>query len=113
MSIEIGERTAGTVTVVTVKGRVAYEEGSRQLDERLQRLIVEGRINVLVECSEVDTLDSQGISALIRALITAGRQGGKVKLLRPSVRVRRVLQVTRLNTVIEAFEDEKEALASF
>ncbi len=113
MSIEIGERIAGAVTVVTVKGRVAYEEGSRQLDERLQRLMGEGRINVLVECSEVDTLDSQGISALIRALITSGRRGGKVKLLRPSVRVRRVLQVTRLNTVVEAFEDEKEALATF
>jgi anti-anti-sigma factor len=113
MSTEWAERRVGPVTVLTLKGRMAFEEGSRRLDEKLQSLINEGRVNLLLECSEVEALDSQGISALVRALITTGRLGGKVKLLRPSARVRHVLEVTRLLSVLEAFEDEKKALGSF
>jgi anti-anti-sigma regulatory factor len=41
------------------------------------------------------------------------RQGGKLKLLCPSGRVRTVLKVVRLLDLIPAFEDEAEALASF
>jgi anti-sigma B factor antagonist len=40
-------------------------------------------------------------------------KGGKLKLLRPQQRVRDVLEITRLITVIEVFEDETEAVESF
>jgi hypothetical protein len=41
------------------------------------------------------------------------REGGSLKLLRPSDRVREVLTVMRILNSIPTFEDEAAALASF
>jgi len=113
MSVELAERQEGLVTVVTLKGRLALGEGSNALNERLQSLIANGQVKLLLECSQVSVLDSQGISALVRGIVSAGKRGGKLKLLNMSPRVRQVLEVTRLLTLIESFDDEAKALASF
>jgi anti-sigma B factor antagonist len=113
MSVEITERQEGPVTVLVLKGRLALGEGSTGLNEKLQSLIDEGRVKLLVECSRVTALDSQGISALVRGVISTEKRGGKLKLLKISPRVRHVLEATRLLTVIESFDDEATALASY
>ena len=113
MSMTIKERQVGPVTVVELSGQLALGEGSKALNERLASLIAEGHVNLLLDCNHVDALDSQGISALVRGFISTGKRGGKLRLLKMSTRVRNVLQVTRLLTVIEAFDDESAALASF
>ncbi len=112
-SLEISERTAGEVNILSLKGRITLGMGTIVLNGRLQELIGEGRVKLLLECSEVESIDSQGISALVRSVITAAKRGGKVKMLRPSARLRSVLEVTRLIRVIETFDDEASALASF
>jgi anti-sigma B factor antagonist len=99
--------------VLELRGQLALGEGSKALSERLERLISEGHVNVLVECSQVDALDSQGISALVRGFISTGKHGGRLSLLKMSPRVHTVLNITRLLTVIEAFDDEARALGSF
>jgi anti-sigma B factor antagonist len=113
MSVGITERQVGPVTILELSGRLALGEGSTALNEKLQSLIGEGRVNMLLECSRVTALDSQGISALVRGIISTQKRGGKLKLLRVAPRVRHVLEVTRLLSVIESFEDEAKALASY
>ena len=112
-AIEMKERQAGDVTILELKGRLALGEGSGVLQEKLQTLISQGRIKLLLECSEVTALDSQAISALVRGVISSRKQGGQLKLLKPSPRALHVLDITRLLTVIESFDDEAKALASF
>jgi len=113
MSMTIKERQVGPVRVVELSGQLALGEGSKALSEKLESLLAEGVVNLLLECSQVYTLDSQGISALVRGFTSTGKRGGKLKLLKISTRVRNVLQITRLLTVIEVFDDEATAVASF
>ena len=113
MSIEIKERQLGKVTLLELSGRLALGEGSTGLHERINAHFEAGRVNLLLECSQVTALDSQGISALVRGVISAGKRGGQFKILKPSPRVRQILEVTRLFKVIETFDDEAKALASF
>ena len=68
---------------------------------------------LLLNLAAVTQLDSSSISAITKTYVSLGRQGGSLKLLRPSGRVRAVLGVIRLLDIIPTFEDETQALASF
>ena len=113
MSGIVKERQAGSVTVLELTGRLTMGVGSEALEEKLQSLITSGRLALLLDCSQVTGIDSQGIKALVRAVTSVEKRGGKLKLLKIPRRVRGVLEVTRLLTVMESFEDEEAALQSF
>lgn len=106
-------RRAGPVVVLELAGRLTMGEGSDELEQLLQRLIANGERALLLDCAGVSVIDSQGIKALIRGVTTIEKQGGKLKLLKPSPRVHDVLDLTRLLTILESFEDEETALRSF
>ena len=113
MSWELKERQAGPVTVVNVIGRLTMGAGSEALDEKLTSLVAAGRVSLLLDCSRVDAVDSQGLKSILRGIALAREKGGHLKLLKPSPRLREVLKVTRLTTVTENFDDEDAALRSF
>jgi anti-sigma B factor antagonist len=113
MSLSISERQSGPVTLLALNGRLMLGKGCGALNEKFERLIAEGRVRLLVECSQVTALDSQGISALVRGLIFSRKRGGDLKLLKPSPEVCRVLKLVRLLDVIELFDDEGAAVAGF
>jgi anti-sigma B factor antagonist len=113
MSWEIKERQAGPVVVLEISGRMTLTEGSDPLDSKLQDLIAGGVRAVLLDCSRVTGIDSRGLKALVRGLISMRKREGGVKLLRPSERERHLLEMTRLSTVVEIYDDEAAALASF
>ena len=113
MPIIFKERQTGSVTILELSGRLFMGEASDELDLKLQGLMSEGRVNLLLDCSRVTGIDSQGIKSLVRGVISAQKRGGKLKLLKLSHRVKEVLQITRLLTVIEFFDDEGVALQSF
>lgn len=113
MSLEIKERAVGPVTCLEVRGRLTMGKGAQQLDKKLQDTIVAGCLAVLLDCSQVSIIDSQGLKVLVRGFVSLDKQGGKLKLLRMSDRVRAVLEITQLLDVIENFDDEDAALKSF
>jgi anti-anti-sigma factor len=113
MVVVFKERNVSSVTILECVGRQTAGEGKEALNDRVQALLAEGRILLLLDLSQVSSIYSQDISVLVRGFISTGRCGGKLKLLKLSPRVRRVLDATRLFNVLEAFEDESAAIASF
>ncbi len=107
------ERQVGSVTVLELSGRLTMGAGSQELTEKLQDLIADGHLALLLDCSQVDRIDSQGIQALVRGFTSVEKQGGKLKLLNPSPKMREVLEITHLLPIIEAFDDEEVARRSF
>jgi anti-anti-sigma factor len=107
------ERQVGSVTILSVSGRLFLGAASEELDAKLQSLLAEGRVNLLLDCSDVTAIDSQGIKSLIRGVISAQKRGGQLKIMKSSHRLREVLIITHLLTVIETYDGEDAALASF
>jgi anti-anti-sigma factor len=62
---------------------------------------------------DLTLIDSAGIGALVAACVRSRRRGGDVKLLRLNDRNRHALEVTRLDSVFQAFDAEEAAVASF
>ena len=113
MSTVGSERKVGSVTILALSGRLFLGEASEELDQKLQSLLAEGKVNLLLDCSDVTGIDSQGIKSLVRGVISTQKRGGRLKLLKISHRLREILIITHLLTVIEAYDSEEAALTSF
>ncbi|SRR6266542_4910983 len=112
-ALEIAERRLGSVTVVELRGRLLADDGDTSFTTRITALVAFGQTSLLVDLGRVTYIDSGGIGALVSMFLHITRRGGRLKLLRPSDRVRRVLEMTRLIDVFEIFVDEDAALRSF
>ena len=106
-------RKAGGVTIVDLTGRVTLGEGSGVLRDTVNRLVESGETMIILNLAGVNYFDSAGLGELVGSFATVTNRGGALKLLNVQKRVHEVLQITRLNTVFEAFTDEAEAVASF
>lgn len=113
MGLEISIRAVNGVTILDLQGRATIGENTDKLNRELRRLVAEGTLKVLLNLAQVVMMDSSGIATIAGTYVSLARDGGSLKLLLPSDRVREVLTVMRLIHSIPTFEDEAEALASF
>jgi anti-sigma B factor antagonist len=113
VDLQISIRESGDITILDLQGRATIGADSDLLNSHLQRLVANGVQKLLLNLADLTQLDSSSISAITKTYVSLGRQGGSLKLLRPSGRVRAVLRVVRLPDIIPTFEDEAQALASF
>ena len=111
--MEIAERLVGSVVVLDLNGRLILSDGEEPFRLKLDELIRQGRLQVLVNFEGVSYLDSAGVGAVVWKYVSLRRQGGALKLLNLKPRSHRVLTTTKLLTVLENFDSESEAVASF
>ncbi len=113
-SLVISPRKAGKAIVLELDGRLIFDEdGDRMLREQVAAVVAAGERNILLDLDGVTHMDSGGVGTIVAVYLHALKRGGKLKLLRPSERVNRVLHMTHLETAFEVFENENDALRSF
>jgi len=83
------------------------------LAEKVRPLLHTGHKQILLSLEAVPYVDTIGLCNIVEAYITTQRQGGALKLLHLTAHVREMLMITRLLTVLEAYDSEAEAVASF
>jgi anti-anti-sigma factor len=88
-----------------------------ELEQAAKDAITAGAHDILIDLSNVPSLTSAGIRALLvihKMLTTSGMdQGSHLKLVSPTPYVKEVLQVAGLLDYLEVFASLEEALASF
>lgn len=113
MSVKLTTRHVGDVTVMDATGRITLGEGASTFRDTLRELTRKGDKKLLLNLGDVSYIDSSGIGELVSGFTTVTNQGGQLKLLKLTKRVKDLLQITKLYTVFEVFEDEAEAVRSF
>ena len=113
MALAIASREVDGVTVVELSGRITLGEGSVQMRDALRDLIAKGQRRILLDLGEVSYIDSSGLGELVSAYTSAKNQSATLKLLKLTKKVHDLLQLTKLYTVFEIFDDEASAIASF
>jgi len=111
--MDIKERVVGGVSILDLSGKIVLGEGDGQVKERIKDLLSDGQRRILLNLAEVNYIDSAGLGTLIGSYTTAKRDGGTLKLVNLTKRIRDLLAITKLITVFETFDNEAEALASF
>ena len=111
-SLYIRRKESGPVAVLLPSGHLAMGPGLNELRTLVRRLIDEKR-RVLVDLSEITTIDSTGIGILVEAQAHAITLGGPLRIcsLTPPMSI----QISRLclNKILPIFENESAALADW
>ena len=113
MTIKANTRQVDGVTVVDLSGRITLGEGSTILRDTVRELLGRGQKKILVNLGDVNYIDSSGIGELVSGYTTVTNQGGQLKLLNLTKKVRDLLQITKLITVFDIFDEETAAVRSF
>jgi anti-sigma B factor antagonist len=113
VALAISSREVDGVTVLDLSGRITLGEGSVQIREAIRDLIGKGSKSILLNLADVNYIDSSGLGELVSAFTTAKNQSAALKLLSLTKKVHDLLQLTKLYTVFDIFDDEASAIASF
>jgi anti-sigma B factor antagonist len=113
MSLKIHSREADGVMILDLKGRITTGEPSVTVRDAVREEIDKGFKNILLNMGEITYIDSAGLGELIAAYTTVKNRGGHLKLLNLTKRLHELMQITKLYTVFDAYDDEVKALGSF
>ena len=112
--MQISERTVGDVVIVDLSGKVTLGDGGDVvLKDKMQSLVQQGRKKVLLNLGEVSYVDSAGLGQIVQSYATVMKNGGSLKLLNVTKRIKDLLSITKLLTVFECHDSEAEAVTSF
>ncbi len=112
MSVKLTSRQVGDVVVIDATGRITLGEGKR-VPGRAPHLAGKGNKKILLNLSDVSYIDSSGIGEMVSGFTTITNAGGHLKLVGLSKRVKDLLQITKLYTVFDVYDDEAAAVRSF
>ena len=112
MQLRINTRTIDGVLIVDCHGRLVFGEESANLRDTVKKLINENK-NIVLNLSGVSYIDSGGLGTLVALYTSAQTNGGKIKLASLTPRVGDLLQVTKLVTIFEVYDNEDQAVQSF
>ncbi len=112
MSLTLHFDRAQDVTIIFCRGRIVFGDETTALCRSVRDLLPTNP-KVVLDLHEVQHLDSGGLGALVGLVLAARNAGGDIKICNPSSRVRSLLQMTRLATVIEVLPTQEEALTGF
>lgn len=110
---ETTTRTAGDISVIDARGKIAFGEGVTKLRETIAGLSAAGARKVVLNLKEVDYVDSSGMGEIVRSHMAIRKQGGQMKLANLSKMVSDLLHATGMNKVFDIHPDEASATRSF
>jgi anti-sigma B factor antagonist len=112
MQLRMSTRSLEGALVVDCSGRLVFGEESASLRDTVKKLLTQSP-KIVMNLREVNHIDSGGLGTLVSLYTTARSAGGAVKLASLSQRVGDLLQVTKLLTIFEVFDDAEAAARSF
>ena len=101
----------GRWTVLAVTGELELATAPR-LRQAVVSLVGEGRVDIVVDLSGVDFLDSVGLGVIVSALKRVRGRDGQLVVAGAVPRVRALFELTRLDEIIDLFDTVDAALAT-
>jgi anti-sigma B factor antagonist len=97
-------------SIVVVSGEVDQSSADEFKDALMQAVELSPR--VIVDLGDLGFIDSSGLSALVAGFHAARSAGGTLVVANPAGIVRRLLELTNLDTALDVRPSVEDALAS-
>ena len=111
--MEITKRNNGDITILDLDGKLLTGNDVGYYRDVFDTLIKGGESKVILNFANLSMMDSTGLGELTRSYTTAKKNGGMVKLVNMTARIKDILYVTKLITVFDTYENEEDAVNSF
>ena len=110
----ISERRVGDVVVLSINGDITMTGGGTLLlAYAIRRVLRQGHKHLVLDLADVRYVESSGLGELVQSKTSALNQGASLKLLHVGRRLANLLALTKLDLVLECFDDERDVVASF
>ncbi|MFH1594595.1 MAG: STAS domain-containing protein [Candidatus Omnitrophota bacterium] len=109
--MEIRKRFANNIAILYMTG--AIDINSALLIEETGRLAKEGIEKILIDFTNIDIVDYNGLSILAIAYKNVANQKGTLKFCNVQKQIVELFKTARLDKVFDMYGDEKSALKSF
>ncbi len=112
MSLIVKTRKVDNIVVMDLSGKLTIGEPVMQLRDALRAQVAGGDSKFIINLGDVSYVDSSGLGELVSSYTTVRNKGGDVKLLKLTAKIKDLLQMTKLLTVFDVYDDEAKAVAS-
>jgi len=113
MSMKVAIRQVDGITILDLSGRITLGEGSITLRDSVRDVLAKGSKKILLNLAQITYIDSSGIGELVSAFTSVKNAGGELKLLNLTQKVHDLLQITKLYTVFDIWDNEASAIGAF
>lgn len=110
--MQLRQRQVEGAMVVDLSGDGIGSEPSI-LKELLTSLLARGHRHIVLNVEHLQTMDSTCVAEIVASYKAALATGGVLKLAAPNPYVRRLLQITKVDTFVTTYDSEARAIASF
>jgi anti-sigma B factor antagonist len=109
--MNFAQETKSNSLILRISGDLIGEDNGTQLIEAVNNAISHNVLLCIIDITELRYINSSGIGVLITVLTKFRNKGGEVYLLKPSEGVKKLLIITKLNSIFTIVESEEEAIA--
>jgi anti-sigma B factor antagonist len=113
MSLKMRTREVNGIIIIDLSGQLTLGESSAALRDEVRDQSGHDFRNILLNLADVTYIDSAGLGELTAAYTSVKNRGGQLKLLNLTKRVHDLMQITKLYTVFDVFDEERKAISSF
>ena len=111
--MEMNTTKIDDVLVIEMTGDIMGGAESGDFRNIIYKAIEDENVNIVIDLANVNWMNSSGLGLLISGLTTIRSSGGDLKLANMSDRVRRTLEITKLESVFSSFDSIDEAVKSY
>jgi len=111
--MKVNVRNSDDVIIVDLDGRLVLGVGDEILRDVMNELLAEDWKKIVLNLRKVTIMDSSGIGEVVASWKLAKRFGASLKLMRPAPQIQRTLRLTQILPLLEVYDSEDEAVASF
>ncbi|RMG89138.1 MAG: anti-sigma factor antagonist [Chloroflexi bacterium] len=100
------------VALIEVQGRIDSTT-ALEFGQALASAIDDGERNIVLDLANVDYMSSAGLREIVSALKKVKRASGDLRIAQPSTRVSEVLEMAGLDTILQIFPNQTDAVSSY
>ena len=110
--MEISEQKIEDMNLLKLNGRLDAAS-AKELRRRVDALVKENCVKLIVHMGGVDFIDSSGLGSLVSSLRVVNERKGDMKVVALQKQVRSIFELTRLHRIFGIYEDVDAAMKSF
>ncbi len=101
------------VLVIEIQGEIMGGADSESFRKIIYEAIEQDQVFIVVDLKDATWMNSSGLGMLISGLTTLRSSGGDLRLTNLSEKVRRPLEITKLESVFLTYNSVEEAVTSY
>jgi anti-sigma B factor antagonist len=101
------------MTAIAIAGSVHCGAECTMLESEVNALVDEKQTRLILDLSDVSTMDSAAIGAVVRCFRKVKSVGGDLRLACAPAVIARILDQTKVNKIVPTFATVADAAASF